>query len=256
MNKDIKVVLLVGSGNSSRIVYNYLKNKFNIVKVIQEKPTPKSNIIKRRIKRLGYFKVFGQVLFLQLVVKLLKLTSKKRINEICESYGFELSPISGNVQIEVNTINDDETKKVLLESNADIVVVNGTGIIKKNVFQVIEKPFINTHVGITPLYRGVHGGYWALVNMDADNCGVTVHHIDAGIDTGGIIAQEIIKPTGKDNFVTYPLLQLGEALSRLEETILNHRNIQTIANPAGKSKLWYHPTIFEYVRNRLLFGVK
>ena len=41
------------------------------------------------------------------------------------------------------------------------------------------------HAGITPQYRGVHGGYWAVVNNDPEHCGVTIHFVDKGIDTGG-----------------------------------------------------------------------
>ena len=32
--------------------------------------------------------------------------------------------------------------------------------------QSVEAIFVNTHVGITPKYRGVHGGYWSLVKND------------------------------------------------------------------------------------------
>ena len=64
--------------------------------------------------------------------------------------------------------------------------------------------------GITPLYRGVHGAYWALAEGRRDLCGVTVHRVDAGIDTGEVLAQVLIDPTPQDNFVTYPWLQVAE----------------------------------------------
>jgi folate-dependent phosphoribosylglycinamide formyltransferase PurN len=68
--------------------------------------------------------------------------------------------------------------------NPDLVIVNGTRIISKKVLSSINSKFVNIHVGITPKYRGVHGTYWALVNNDVENSGVTVHFVDEGIDTG------------------------------------------------------------------------
>jgi folate-dependent phosphoribosylglycinamide formyltransferase PurN len=62
--------------------------------------------------------------------------------------------------------------------NPDLVIVNGTRIISKKVLSSINSKFVNIHVGITPKYRGVHGTYWALVNNDVENSGVTVHFVD------------------------------------------------------------------------------
>ena len=58
----------------------------------------------------------------------------------------------------------------------------------------------------------MHGGYWALVSGHPEACGVTVHLVDEGIDSGGILAQSVITPGPADCFVTYPLMQLGVGL--------------------------------------------
>ncbi len=113
------------------------------------------------------------------------------------------------------------------------------------------------HVGITPKYRGVHGGYWALVNNDTSNCGVTIHLVDPGIDTGSVIYQQQIAVTGKDNFVTYPLLQLSAGLPLLMtaiDDILQGR--LTVKQGTGESRLWSHPTFGQYVYNRLVHHKK
>ena len=107
------------------------------------------------------------------------------------------------------------------------------------------------------MYRGVHGGYWALVNNDRENCGVTVHLVDAGIDTGDLLFQARIHPTGKDNFITYPLLQTAAALELLTRAVTE--GLQSRLQPqvaSGHSRLWYHPTIGQYVYNRLVKRVK
>lgn len=113
------------------------------------------------------------------------------------------------------------------------------------------------HVGITPKYRGVHGGYWALANQDKDNCGVTVHFIDKGIDTGEVISQARINPDKKDNFTTYPLLQQIKGIELMKKVIrdIAENNIETF-KPDLESKLWTHPTMFNYLFNRVFKGVK
>ena len=108
---------------------------------------------------------------------------------------------------------------MVARAGAAVVVVNGTRIIARRVLEASDAVFINTHCGITPEYRGVHGGYWALYRSDPENCGVTVHLVDPGIDTGGILAQQRIEPGPHDNFVTYPYLQLAAGLPLLVEAV-------------------------------------
>jgi len=129
-------------------------------------------------------------------------------------------------------------------------VVNGTRIISKKVLSSVACPFLNTHAGITPLYRGVHGGFWALANNDAAHCGASVHVVDAGIDTGGIVAQAMIYPTTADNFATYPLLQLAAGLPLLAQAVddVLAGRLQIRPAPAGPSRLWSHPTLSQYLR--------
>ena len=73
----------------------------------------------------------------------------------------------------VSSINSHECIAELQRLRPDVIVVNGTRIISKKVLQAVPCPFINTHAGITPLYGGVHGGYWALANNDPDHCGAS-----------------------------------------------------------------------------------
>jgi methionyl-tRNA formyltransferase len=75
-------------------------------------------------------------------------------------------------------------------------------------------------VGITPEYRGVYGAYWALLNNDVENCGVTIHKVDKGIDTGALIKQAVIQIGNRDNFKTYPVHQYGVAIGLMKQTLI------------------------------------
>jgi len=256
MNKDLKIVMLVGKDDSSNIMYHALKDTFQIEKVIIEEAVSKKKMISNRIKRLGFMKVFGQVLFI-LFNKLLSRFSRSRIEEIMKLNGLNNKVIDEGKLVYVDSINDEKVIEILQKTDPDAVVVNGTRIISERVLNSIPKPFVNTHAGITPKYRGVHGGYWALANGDAEHCGVTVHLVDAGIDTGGVLYQETISITEKDSFNTYPMLQLAKAIPLMERALGDIQtdtvNLKQIDLP---SKLWYHPTLWRYIGTFLRQGVK
>jgi len=53
----------------------------------------------------------------------------------------------------------------------------------------------NVHFSLLPNYRGCHTAIWPILNGETLH-GVTLHEIDAGVDSGPIIAQEAFDLTG------------------------------------------------------------
>ena len=252
----MNIVMLVGEGDLSKIVYNGLIKDFDIKMVIEDTAISRKYYLKRRIKKLGFNKVFGQMLFM-LYNKWLLVKSKDRISVIKMENELSSKFYSKKKFIKVKSVNSQETIQLLLQISPDIVVVNGTRIISRKVLQTIDAVFINIHVGITPKYRGVHGGYWALVNDDAENCGVSVHLVDEGIDTGGVLYQDVIEVNNLDNFNTYPYLQISKAIPLIKNAINDVISGAIVEKKIlnSHSFLFYHPTILEYFRNRLK-GIK
>lgn len=74
-------------------------------------------------------------------------------------------------------------------------------IITPEILSMPEKGFINFHYGLLPQCRGPHPILWHLLNNDKE-CGVTVHKVDNGIDTGPIIIQEKLKIEEQDTYGT------------------------------------------------------
>lgn len=254
--KKAKVVILAAECDSSAFIYNALEKDFIIKQVVIEQPVSKKILISRRIKKLGLFRVCGQIIFMIYNIFLQKI-SKRRISEIKLNEGLCNDPISENLITRVSSINSSETVDILKNVEADVIVVNGTRIITSDVLECIEAPFINTHSGITPKYRGVHGGYWALAASDKENCGVTVHLVDKGIDTGGVLYQGIINITDDDNFNSYPYLQIAVAIPLIKNAISDCCNkLIKVKQVALPSILWSHPTIFQYLFYRIFKGVK
>jgi len=255
-NKKIRIVMLCGKGQSSRIMYNGLAPYVDIECVILEDKPSRTIMIQRRMKKIGILKTSGQLLFL-IINQILSQASQTRIKQLISDYGLNDKIFPNDIIREVDSINSKETISLLKRNNPDAVVVDGTRIISKRVLSSVNAPFINTHVGITPRYRGVHGGYWALANGDPDNCGVTVHLVDRGIDTGGVLYQDIISVDNCDNFNTYPIHQIAKAIPLMKAALNDVKeNRINISQGVLPSHLWYHPTLFEYVKHWIQKGVR
>lgn len=259
MKKSEIIVILATDGDATRALFHKLEERFGVAKIILEEKVSKKRLVSRRVKSIGLTTTIGQLFFILLVQPLLKKASGKRINEILHINSMNTESIPTEKVIRVGSVNEEATQALLKELEPDVIIINGTRIISKRTLESVSGKWVNIHAGITPKYRGVHGAYWALVNQDKDLCGVTVHFVDKGIDTGDVIAQTILSPSPEDNFVTYPYLQYAAGLQllvgKLEEYFLTGK-IETSASLTNVSKLWYHPTFWRYLKQRLRAGIK
>ena len=254
----MKIVMLSSACFSTTVIHNAVNNRYPVDRVITEEPMRGIALARRRMKKLGWFRVSGQVLFSVLLVPFIRRSAAARMRAIHAHYGFDETPIPEEKITAVGSVNEDACIRLLQELNPDLVIVNGTRLISRKVLESTRAVFINMHTGITPKYRGVHGGYWAMVNNDRSLCGVTIHLVDKGIDTGGILRQGIIPVTPADNYYTYPYLQFGEGIPLMLEAVEDvvHQRVQVRQSLTTESALWYHPGIWEYLYNRLVKKVK
>jgi folate-dependent phosphoribosylglycinamide formyltransferase PurN len=252
----MSVVILAGEGDSTWILANALQHAVPLQAVIVERGMGKLQFARRRAAKLGWPTVLGQVLFI-LYSKILKMLSRSRSRQIMAEHGLVAEPSSKLQVIRVASANDASTISLLQRLGPRVVVVNGTGILSRRLLEAVNAVFINMHAGITPKYRGVHGGYWAMANGDAPHAGVTVHLVDAGIDTGGVLYQTQIAPGPRDNFCTYPLLQLSAGLPLMVRAVNDAlAGVLKTVDPRLPSRLYHHPTLWGYWWTRLLRGVR
>lgn len=82
-------------------------------------------------------------------------------------------------------------------------------IIGKSAIRNARRPIINLHMSYLPYNRGAHPNFWAF--YEGTLHGVSIHHIDEGIDCGDILYQKKIEFEDYDLtfFQTYQIL-LGE----------------------------------------------
>ncbi len=250
-----RIVLIGREGSATAILYHALVRDFDVHVVIEQRPST-IQLLRSRIRRLGLWQVFGQLLFQILIAKPMGMLSRARRAEILLEHGASDAPIPGGTTI-VRSVNGPATWELIRSLSPRAVVVNCARILSKKAISAIGVPILNTHVGITPMYRGVHGAYWALTQGDPQHCGVTVHMVDEGVDTGDILHQDVITTTTKDNFTTYPVIQMAVGSKLLVKA--QHDVVAGTATPRrveGESKRWYHPTLWVYLVHRVRRGVR
>ena len=84
-------------------------------------------------------------------------------------------------------INDPELVEYVSESDTDVFIFTGGGILRHNMLNSGAR-FLHLHPGIVPDYRGSTCFYYSMINEDY--CGVTAYFMDEKIDTGDIIYQK------------------------------------------------------------------
>jgi len=248
--------MIAGRGSSTNIMFNYLKDHFQLNKVIIENSVSKKAFIRNRIRNLGIIKVTGQILFQVLIVPFLKMSAKNRIKQILKKNQLNGNDIPQENIIYTESINSNHALEQIKAIAPKIIVVSGCRIISQKILNAVNCKVINIHAGITPKYRGVHGGYWALRENDSGMVGTTLHYVDPGVDTGEIIDQSNIEITSNDNFVSYPILQLAEGLFLLSNYLKTEKINERINHQDSESSVWYHPTLLGYLYNRLTKGIK
>jgi methionyl-tRNA formyltransferase len=255
--RSTSLVLVAQDGLSTRIVHNFLRERFPITGIVIEQPVPMRDFLASRARRLGVLTVAGQVLFRLTAVPCLTRHARERRAEIMASCALDDSPLPEDRATRVESINSDHAREVLCSLAPDVIVISGTRIIEGKILRSVDAPFLNLHAGITPKYRGVHGGYWALAQGEPEACGVTVHLVDEGVDTGPVLGQAAIATTGADSIVTYPLLQLSVGLPLLADAIerVVRGEAADLGSPDGESQQWSHPTLRQYLAIRRRTGV-
>jgi len=102
----------------------------------------------------------------------------------------------------------------------DVVLVFGTGILREPLLSAFAGRLINIHLGLSPYYRGAGTNFWPLVNREPEYVGATIHYLDAGIDTGPILAhaRPLIEPgDGPHDIGNKTIVAAAQALLRVAD---------------------------------------
>jgi len=133
--------------------------------------------------------------------------------------------------------------------NIDFIISYGyRHILKKDILNKFPNKAINFHISLLPWNRGADPNFWSF--LEDTSKGVSIHYLDYGIDTGGILAQQEIDYLPEDT-----LRSSYERLSKTMEELfrkvwpnIRSEKQESVPQPDGGS---YHRlsdrTEFEYL---------
>ena len=112
-------------------------------------------------------------------------------------------------------------------------------VFKAGFFTSVARGVINCHAGALPFYRGRNVLNWALINGET-RFGVTVHHVDEGIDSGDIILQRFAEITPDDNYGSV----LDKAVELCAETMFEALSLLRAGRAPRVPQASIHPVGF------------
>ncbi|NUS69867.1 MAG: formyl transferase [Ensifer adhaerens] len=246
-----RVVVVTAGGENPWIMINAFAARFADVTVVEEQPESKGLFLRRRARKLGWLTALGQ-LATMIASRFGKRFTRKRAEEILATYKASGKADSSISVTSIASVNDTDAIAQIRALEPEVVFLISCRMLKAETLAAMPCPVVNFHAGINPAYRGLMGGYWARANNDLENFGATVHLVDPGVDTGGVLYQSRQKPAPRDTMHTYPLLQTAAstqiAIAAVADAL--DGNLRTV-DVAGPSRQWYHPPIWTWVWNGL-----
>nr|MEE4269368.1 methionyl-tRNA formyltransferase [Candidatus Krumholzibacteria bacterium] len=134
------------------------------------------------------------------------------------------------------------TEAVMAEKPDAVVVVAFGHILREPLLSGPPLGCINVHASLLPRWRGVSPVQYSIMHGDSWS-GVTIMRMDAGVDTGPILAQRSV-PIGPEDTAGELLSALaGQGADLLIHTLRNLQNEQVSPQPQNDSGAVYAPKL-------------
>lgn len=113
------------------------------------------------------------------------------------------------------SLNDPVHVERIAEIEPDVIAVMGTGLVGSRILGLARLGALNQHAGLSPWYRGGFTNLWPLLRREPQYCGVTVHLLTPGIDSGAIVFHGRPRLGADDGFgaINARALALGSELT-------------------------------------------
>ena len=258
------VLVLIGSSiHHYSSVRTLLDKGLNISSVIVHKDrdkTSKIKFFKKMAQKQGVLKLTLQGIE-RIVYKILNQRRDKVIyNKLFDSCDKEyvIEKMGDGLKF-VADYNTPDVIDFIKSKKPDCIVIHTPYWVGKKIRDIVAGKIIGAHPGITQKYRGVHSPFWALYNRDRENIGYTVFWVDSGIDDGDIIVQGKVEQLDSDSYLTLSWRGMKDSYKAVANLLFetDMDSISAVKNESiSDNTLYYHPTIFQYIRYRMLSGCR
>tara|TARA_B100000886_G_scaffold296523_1_gene223754 strand:- start:8783 stop:9610 length:828 start_codon:yes stop_codon:yes gene_type:complete len=170
-------------------------------------------IIEPKIKKRSYKEIYKSNEVMQEWLKNYEIEEKNIFSEEIRNFKFN--------EIKSGELNTGEILEKLKKTKPDILLVFGTGLIKKELIDIIPI-ILNLHLGLSPFYRGTATTIWPFINKQPEYNGATILKLDEGIDSGPILKLVLAE---------YEKFEGSQNIHRINN-ILNKKAIEVIIQEA------------------------
>ncbi|MCG8320605.1 MAG: hypothetical protein MI921_13960 [Cytophagales bacterium] len=222
--------------------------------VIEEKKHKKMDRIKKEMKRSGLGGLIDVFLF-RFYYKFTRQRADHRIeqsilDQVKKAYG---EPDFDKIdQITVQTPNARAAEEFIKGKQPDFVIARCKFLLKERVFSIPEFGTYVFHPGICPEYRNAHGCFWAIMNKDYENVGMTMLKIDKGVDTGPIFGYfSYDYDPVKESHVTIQSRVVFDNLEGIKDKfteIYNGTAQPLVVDKNRRSNIWGQPRLTNFLR--------
>lgn len=161
-----------------------------------------------------------------------KVLDAQVVGLICDKEGAQVLQRAKDAEIQTylapmksdRKLWDSEMINTLEELSPDLVV--SAGFMRILSAECVARfRIVNSHPALLPLFPGAHAVRDALA-AGAKETGTTIHWVDSGVDTGEIIAQEIVAINGSDTEASlHERIKIAERkllVATLQSLLANH----------------------------------
>jgi peptidoglycan/xylan/chitin deacetylase (PgdA/CDA1 family)/folate-dependent phosphoribosylglycinamide formyltransferase PurN len=166
--------------------------------------------------------------------------------------GADVTPHIPIEVIEHTRIHAPEVVEQVRRWAPDLGLSLGAPVLREALFAIPPQGTLNLHLGKVPDFRGAPPGFWELAT-GATEIGATVHFVDAGLDTGPIVASATapLYPSDTLDDVTARAEELGRIVLSRALSVVAAGIPATVPQPSG-GRTFRMPT----VATRLRVGVR
>ena len=197
----VRVVLLTKPYPLADVLEQRIADTGCLVGVMHETPPSGWHGLKREarrlVKRSGVVRALDVVAY-HLYQRLFRTAELRRCIAAIAPPPAARSPAEGVPRGWFPTLNAPDAHAAIRALAPDLLIVHGTGILKPDTFGLAPLA-VNLHCGVLPEYRGHDSTFWAMHAGDFTRVGASLHVIDAGVDTGRLIAVACVPCSPRDS---------------------------------------------------------
>jgi len=196
----MKIVLWIGNESNQKALANKIHELYPISGIVLETRTKKKKLT------LGpFFSKAIERIFLPSIGRAW-WGMKKRYDDTYSDY-------PKTKILHVTKINQPEVFDFTKELKPDLILVSGTGLIKEPLLSLKTiHGILNLHAGLSPYIKGgPNCTNWCLATKQFHLIGNTIMLLDAGIDSGNIVASETTAFNGKEDLAAIHIKVMDHA---------------------------------------------